>query len=60
MMSVAGDVVVCGMEWQSSIGCVLMREPGRVEQLRDFAKWKAAWSRTSEHERLAIERWLHG
>ncbi|MEV5509363.1 hypothetical protein [Streptomyces orinoci] len=58
MLSLTGDVVVCGMVWQSSIGTYLVSGFEKVKGFRDNAEWKANWARTPRYEALAIRRWL--
>jgi len=57
MTSVDCDVIVCGTDWESSIGCLLAR-PRRSQRFRDFAVQWAEYDSTSEFERAATRRWL--
>lgn len=57
MMSLDGNSVVCGTDWESSIGCILAR-PRLSQRLRDFAEEWSGFDSTSEFDRTATQRWL--
>ncbi|MCX5306297.1 hypothetical protein OG304_23055 [Streptomyces sp. NBC_00160] len=58
MLSLAGDVIVCGMEWQTTIGAVLVSHFDEHRKLREYSEWTAGWQGTPEQERVAIRNWL--
>ncbi|MFD9428838.1 MULTISPECIES: hypothetical protein [unclassified Streptomyces] len=58
MLSLTGDVIVCGTTGDSSIGTVLVNGFRNLVDLRDLADWKAGWSGTPQYERAAARRWL--
>lgn len=60
MLSLTGDVIVCGLEWQSSIGAVLVSNFNELQSLREFAEWRAGWQGTTERDQAAIRSWLRG
>lgn len=58
MLSLTGDVIVCGTAGDSMIGTVLLNRFQDLTGLREFADWKANWPGTPQGERIAARRWL--
>ncbi|WP_329362409.1 hypothetical protein [Streptomyces sp. NBC_01483] len=58
MLSLTGDVIVCGTTGDSSIGTVLVNDFRTLTGLRELANWKAEWRGTPQQERSASRRWL--
>lgn len=58
MLSLAGDVIVCGTAGESMIGSVLLNGFRDLTDLRELADWKASWPGTPQRERMAARRWL--
>ncbi|MFF3948061.1 hypothetical protein ACFYYN_24960 [Streptomyces sp. NPDC001902] len=58
MLSVTGDVIVCGRTGESSIGAVLVNGFSDLAGLRQLAEWKAGWRGTPQQEKAAARRWL--
>ncbi|WP_126639421.1 hypothetical protein [Embleya hyalina] len=58
MLSLTGDVIVCGVTGESSIGTVLVNGFRDLAGLRELADWQAGWLGTPEQERIATRRWL--
>jgi hypothetical protein len=58
MLSLTGDVIVCGTAGGSTIGAVLVNEFQDLTGLRELADWKASWPGTPQQERIAARRWL--
>ncbi|MFG3346156.1 hypothetical protein ACGF1Z_13960 [Streptomyces sp. NPDC048018] len=59
MLSVSGDVIVCGTTGPTSIGTVLVTGFRELAELREFAEWQADWSGTPQRERVTTRRWLN-
>jgi hypothetical protein len=58
MLSLAGDVIVCGTAGGFMIGAVLVNDFQDLTGLRELAHWKASWPGASQQERIAARRWL--
>ncbi|GAA0814197.1 hypothetical protein [Spirilliplanes yamanashiensis] len=58
MLSLAGDVIVCGTAGGDMIGAVVVNKFHDLTGLRELADWKAGWPGTPQQERHAARRWL--
>ncbi|BCJ68420.1 hypothetical protein [Polymorphospora rubra] len=58
MLSLAGDVIVCGTAGESAIGTVRVSGFRDLAGLRKLADWIADWPTTRQQEKAAARRWL--
>jgi len=58
MSSLDGTVVLRGTTWESEIGCLLVRNPHRIDAYRQFLERKITNPRTTDRDREVIQRWL--